>query len=187
MIGIGDLLHQMTVGEVSFYIDHNDQLVLFSNKGKDVPTDILAAVGPFYGQLVEIARVKWELAWRNAVERNESYRFFDDLCKSMQDKPERADLWLESGRSDEVCPKCRWDITYVELIEADDSLVRRCAACGFSLGFVAWRSRQRLLEAIRQVGEGIRPVYDFGNEAGQSDVSASGAPNQTTLYQKEAG
>ena len=188
MIGIGDLLHEMTLAEVSFYADHNDKLVIKSNLDKPVPTEILVAVGQFYRQLVEIAKVKSELAWRNAVETNESYRFFDDLAKSMKGKPELADVWLESGRSDEDCPKCRGDITYVETIEDDNSMVRRCAACGFSLGFVAWRNRQRLLEAIRQVDAGIRPGYDHdAKEAGQPDAQTPDAPNQPPLSQKESG
>ena len=187
MISIGDLLHQMTLAEVSFYADHNDRLVLISNlPNTDVPSEILAAVGPFYKNLVEIAKLKWELAWRNAVESNESYRFFADLEKSMQGKPELSDVWLESGRSDEDCPKCRGDITFVDLDEANNSMVRRCAACGFSLGFVAWRNRQRLLEVIRQVGEGIRPRYDE-TEAGQPGGGTPDAPNPNPLSSKECG
>jgi hypothetical protein len=135
---------------------------------------------------VALAEAKWEMAWRNAVESNESYRFFADLCESMKDQPERADLWLEDGRSDELCPKCRWDITFVAVDEANNSMVRRCAACGFSLGFLAWRNRQRLLEVIRQVGEGIRPRYDE-TEAGQAGGGTPDAPNHNPLSSKECG
>jgi hypothetical protein len=184
---IGDLLHQLTLRGVSFYLDEHNQLALFCDQG-EVPQEILEAIPTYHSTLLAIAQTKWELAWRKAVETNESYRFFADLCESMKNKPEGADMWLESGRSDEVCPKCRWDITFVCVDEASDSMVRRCAACGFSLGFLAWRSRQRLLEAIRQVGEGIRPAYDHDSkETGQPGGGTPDAPNQHPLYQKERG
>lgn len=184
---VADLLYQFSLLGVSFYLDDNDQLAVSRDDGQ-VPPDILQAIPDYHPTLVSIAKAKAELAWRNAVEGNESYRFFADLGEAMKEKPELADIWLEAGRSDEVCPKCRWDITFVSVDETSDSMARRCAACGFALGFVAWRSRQRLLEAIRQVGEGIRPAYDHDSkETGQPGGGTPDAPNQHPLYQKEAG
>ena len=183
---VAELLHQFALLGVSLYLNQDGVLEIHRDDGK-VPPELLQAVPDYYPTLVSIGRAKAELAWRNAVETNESYRFFTDLAESMRGKPELNDMWLEAGRSDEDCPKCRWDITFVEVDEANDSMVRRCAACGFSLGFLAWRNRQRLVEAIRQVDAGIRPLYDDVEEAGQADVGASDAPNPTTLIEKEAG
>jgi hypothetical protein len=186
MIGsVADLLHQLTLRGVRFYLDERNQLALICDSG-ELPAELLQPIREHHATLVALAEAKWEMAWRNAVESNESYRFFADLCESMKDQPERADLWLEDGRSDELCPKCRWDITFVAVDEANNSMVRRCAACGFSLGFLAWRNRQRLLKMIRQVGEGIRPRYDE-TEAGQAGGGTPDAPNHNPLSSKECG
>lgn len=187
MIGsIGDLLHQLTLRGVRFYLDERDQLAMVCDAG-ELPAELLQPIRDHHATLVALAKAKWEMAWRSAVESNESYRFFADLCDSMKDQPEGADLWLEAGRSDEPCPKCRWDITFVAVDEANSSMVRRCAACGFSLGFLAWRNRQRLVESIRQVDAGIRPLYDDVEETGQTGGGTPDAPNHHPLYQKERG